>query len=132
MRAAIWLGRIVLIGATAILVLISAHFLLDTAAQSAARGIALTSPLGVTIFRVGFGAFPLASAIVTASSFGSVDRMRRGLWFIVILFGTVLVVRVGGAVSDGSLMESVRLIVPEVIFVALSAVALALGRDRPR
>jgi hypothetical protein len=58
--------------------------------------------------------------------------MRRGLWFIVILFGTVLVVRVVGAVSDGSLMEGVRLIVPEVIFVALSAVALALGRDPAR
>lgn len=128
MRILGWFRGGVLFAATAILLLISVKFLMDPPAQAAARGITLSTPLGVTIARVGFGGFPLASAIVTGALLltGSV---RRGLWFVVILFGTVLAVRVLSGAANGSLAASVPLIVPEAVFVSLSLIALTLGRQ---
>lgn len=128
MRATRWLGRVILFAATAILTVIAAHFLFDTTGQAMARGISLTSSLGVTIMRVGFGAFPLASAMVTAASLLAEERIRRGLWFVVVLFGTALAVRFVSAAANGSLAASVPLIIPELVFVALSVITLALGR----
>ena len=121
-------GSVILLAATAILVTISQKFLFDPSAQAAARGITLSTPLGVTIARVGFGGFPLASAIITATSLFT-GRVRRGLWFIVILFGTVLAVRIASGSANGTLAASVPLILPEVVFVALSVIALAIGRS---
>jgi hypothetical protein len=128
MRVTKWFGGVIVFAATAILVMISQKFLFDSTAQAAARGITLSTPLGVTIARVGFGGFPLASAIITATSLFT-GRIRRGLWFIVILFGTVLAVRVVSAATNGSFAENVPLIIPEVVFVGLSIIALAIGRS---
>jgi hypothetical protein len=128
MRVTKWFGSAIVFAATAILVMISQKFLFDSTAQAAARGITLSSPVAVTIARVGFGGFPLASAIITAISLFT-GRVRLGLWFIVILFGTVLAVRVVSGAANGSLAESVPLILPEVVFVALSILALAIPRS---
>jgi hypothetical protein len=111
-----------------ILLLISEKYLFDTTAQSAARGIVLTSGLGMTIARVGFGAFPLACAIVVMACIGSATRVRLGLWFVLTLFGTVLIVRLAGAIVDKSLSASVSLVIPEVVFIILTSVALWVGR----
>jgi hypothetical protein len=129
MRVTKWLGGVILLAATAILGMISQKFLFDPSAQAAARGITLSTPLAVTIARVGFGGFPLAGAIITAASLFT-GRLSRGLWFIVILFGTVLAVRVVSGATNGSLAASVPLIIPEVVFVTLSSIALAIGRSR--
>jgi len=123
-----WFGRVILFAATAILVMISVKFLVDSSAQAAARGIMLSTPLAVTIARVGFGGFPLASAIVTATSLFT-GRVSRGLWFIVILFGTVLAVRAVSGATNGTLAASVPLIIPELVFVGLSIITLAIGRS---
>ena len=128
MRVFRWFGGAVLFAATAILILISEKFLLDPTTEAASRGIALSTPIAVTVARVGFGGFPLASAIITATSLVT-GRIRQGLWFIVILFGTVLAVRAVSAAANGSLAASIPLIVPEAVFVGLSAIALAAGRS---
>ena len=130
MRTTTWLGGGILLAATAILSLISVKFLGDTMAQASARGITLTSAIGVTIARVGLGGFPLAGAIVTAALLVT-RRVRWGLWFVIILFGTVLGVRVVSAATNGSLAASVPVIIPEVLFVSLSLVTLLLARAAP-
>jgi hypothetical protein len=129
MRTARWFGGGILLAATTILTLISVKFLFHASAQAAGRGISITSPLGETIARVGFGGFPLASAIIAVTLLAT-GHIRRGLWFIVILFGTVLVVRVVSGATNGSLAASIQLIVPEVVFVGLSSITLFLGRER--
>lgn len=126
-RIAWWMSRGVLLAVTGILGLISEKFLLDTTAQAGARGIITSSPLGLTIARVGLGGFPLACAIVVFVCLISANRIRFGLWFVIALFGTVLAVRIVGAIVDGSLAANVPLIIPEVVFLALTSVAIALG-----
>jgi hypothetical protein len=131
-KAALWFSRIILALVAAILLLISEKYLFDTTAQSAARGIVLTSGLGMTIARVGFGAFPLACAIVVIASIASAKRVRLGLWFVLTLFGTVLIVRLAGAIVDKSLSASVSLMIPEVVFLVLTSLALWVGRRATR
>ena len=58
----IWVSRFPLIAATAIFTAISTKFLLDPVHSAAARGIVFSSNGGITVGRVGFGAFPLAFA----------------------------------------------------------------------
>jgi hypothetical protein len=127
-KGALWFSRIILALVAVILLLISEKYLFDTTAQSAARGIVLTSGLGMTIARVGFGAFPLACAIVVMACIASATRVRLGLWFVLMLFGTVLIVRLAGAIVDKSLSASVSLVIPEVVFIILTSVALWVGR----
>lgn len=130
-RASLWLGRAVLFIVAAILARISSTYLFDPTSGSAARGMVLSSPLAITIARVGFGAFPLACAIVVAWCLVSVDRLRSGLWFVITVFSTVLIVRVVGALVDHSLSENIPLIVAEIVFLALTTTALVLGARQP-
>lgn len=127
-----WISRGVLLAVTVILALISEKFLFHTTAEAAARGITFASPIGVTIARVGLGGFPLACAIVTVVCLLSAERVRSGLWFVIVLFGAVLGVRVIGAATDGSMAASIPLIVPEVVFLVLSSAAIALSARAER
>jgi hypothetical protein len=127
LRVAQWLGRGVLLAVTVILGLISEKFLLDTTAQAASRGILFSKAIGTTVARVGLGGFPLACAFVTALCLVSVERIRSGLWFVIVLFGTVLCVRLVGAAADGSMSASIPLIIPEIVFLVVTSSAIALG-----
>jgi len=131
-RVARWISRGVLLAVTVILGLISEKFLFDTTAQAASRGIMFSSAIGTTIARVGLGAFPLACAIVIVVCLLSVERIRLGLWFVIVLFGTVLGVRVLGAAADGSIAASIPLIMPEVVFLVATATAIALSSRAER
>lgn len=131
-RLARWLSRGVLLAVTIILALISEKFLFDTTAQAASRGILFSRAIGTTIARVGLGGFPLACAFVTTACLLSVDRLRLGLWFVIVLFGTVLGVRVLGAAADGSIAASIPLIIPEVVFLLVTSAAIALSSRAER
>jgi hypothetical protein len=124
------MSRGVLVAVTGILALISRKYLFNTTAQAAASGITITAPIGATITRVGFGGFPLACAIVVVTCLVSTERLRWGLWFVMALFGTVLAVRLLGAVVDGSVPQSIPLIIPEVVFLTLTTIALLIGRGQ--
>jgi hypothetical protein len=125
---ALWFTRIILVFVIGILLLIAKKYLFDPTGASAERGIIVSSGVGRTIARVGFGGFPLACAIVIAMCLAAADRVRFGLWFVIALFGTVLIVRLVSAVADQSLADNVPLIIPEVVFLALTTAALVLGR----
>ncbi len=53
-----------------------------------------------------------------------------GLWFVIPLFGTVMRLRLAGAVSGNRLADSISLIIPEVVCLTLTSAALILGRSR--
>ena len=127
-NAVLWFSRMILILVAGILLLIARKYLFDPTGASAERGIILSTGGGRTIARVGFGGFPLACAIVVAACVPAARRVRYGLWFVIALFGTVLFVRLAGAVADKSLADNVPLIIPEVVFLALTTAALILGR----
>jgi hypothetical protein len=126
----LWFSRTILVLVAGILFLIARKYLFDPTGASAERGIVLSTGTGRTIARVGFGAFPLACAIVVAACVPATNRVRNGLWFVIALFGTVLFVRLAGAVADNSLADNIPLVIPEVVFLMLTTTALILGRPR--
>jgi hypothetical protein len=118
-----WFSRAVLVVATLLLALISRKFITDPVGAAAASAMTLDSPLAITNLRA-FGAFPLGCAIFTLICLLSAHRRITGLSFVTTIIGTALAVRLLGAVADGTLIESIRLLVIEAVLVSLSGAAL--------
>lgn len=51
---------------------------------------------------------------------------------MIVLFGTVLGVRVIGAAADGSMAASVHLIIPEIVFLVVTSATIAFGARAER
>lgn len=125
------LSRAPLVMMTVIFTLISSRYLLDPVGAGAAVGISFTSPGGITVARVGFAAFPLSLAILAFASLIS-DRWRvAGLYMTTTVAAVVIAVRVFSIVMVQS-MESVRLLAPEGLLLALSVAAIRLESARRR
>ena len=118
------LSRMPLIMATVIFTLISIRFLSDPVGAAAATGISFTRPVGITVGRIGFGAFPLAAAIATALCLASPKRRLIGLQFVAILLGVALIVRIFGIAADRTLAESLRVTINEVVLLSLVGVGM--------
>jgi hypothetical protein len=129
-RFAIWISRFPLIVATIIFTAISAKFLIDPVHSAAARGILLSSNEGITGGRVGLGGFPLAFAIITLGCLVSRRRILAGLYMVLTVVGIVLIVRVVGMVVDSSARQSVHVLIPEIVLLALSLIALSVELRR--
>ncbi len=127
-----WISRVILLLPTAIFFMISLRTLADPAGSAAEQDISLNSPLGYTILRVGFGGFPLAFAIIVLACLVSTRRLLTGLSIVATLVTVVLAVRVQGVCLDGTGSQNFKLIVAEVVLLALSAIGLfiELGRRR--
>jgi Domain of unknown function (DUF4345) len=121
-----WFSRGVLIAATLILTLISRKFITDPVGAAAASAMTLDSPLAITNMRASFGAFPLGCAIFTLICLLSPHRRITGLYFVVTVIATALVVRLFGVVADGTFAESAQVLGAEAVLVILSVVALYL------
>jgi hypothetical protein len=124
------LTRIPLVMATAIFTLISIRFLADPVGAAAATGISFTRPIGLTVGRIGFGAFPLAAAIATALCLSSPQRRLTGLQFVAILLGVALIVRIFGIAADRTLAESLRVTVNEVVMLSLVVLGMVAHSAR--
>jgi hypothetical protein len=120
----LWFSRAVLVVATLLLALISQKFILDPVGAASASTMTLGSPLAITNMRASFGAFPLACSIFTLICLLSAHRRITGLYFVVTVIGTALVVRLFGVVQDGTLVESLRVLGAEAALVTLSGAAL--------
>jgi len=118
-----WLNRIVLLVGTLLLAFIGLKFVTDPVEAAWTSGIALGSALAVTTMRASFGAFPLGGALFALFCLVTARR-RVGLVFVATLIGTALVVRMLGAAADGTLAESLRLILVEAMLLAASLAAL--------
>jgi hypothetical protein len=132
-RLAPVLGRMPLVMATVIFAMIALRFMSDPIHAAAATGISFTRPIGLTVGRIGFGAFPLGSAIATAVCLVSPRRLFTGLAFVIIMLGVALLVRLFGIAVDHTLAESVRVTVAEVVLLTLSIVGMVAlsARQRP-
>jgi hypothetical protein len=127
-----WISRIILLFSTTIFFLISIRTISDPAGSAAEQGITLSSPLGYTILRVGFGGFPLGFAIIILACLISAQRILIGLSFVATMVAVVLAVRILGVYLDGTASQSSKLIVAEAVLLVLSAIGLFLELGRRR
>ena len=95
-KAAPWISKVVVLLSAAIFTAISVQPIAHPAAEAAAQGIAFTSSLGPTVFRVAFAGFPLGCAAFLAYCLFSSRRTLTGLIFSALLLGIILVVRIYG------------------------------------
>ena len=110
--------------------MISIEPLSHPAANAAAQGIAFTSSLGATLFRVSFAGFPLGCAAFLAYCLLSGRRTLTGLIFSALILGILLVVRVYGMEVDSTVQQSMPLVKPEVVLVVITLIGAALEKRR--
>ena len=120
-----WISRAVLFAALTVLALISRKFIGHPVDAAAASDMTLGSPLAITNMRAGFGAFPLGCALFVLVCLVTSGLRRTGLAFVALIVGTALAVRVFGIVADGTLTESLRVLIAETVLLTLSLSAYA-------
>jgi hypothetical protein len=131
-RFAPWLSRSLLIPPALIFTLIAVRYLTQPAQAAAEVGIAVTSPLGMTILRVGFGAFPLGCSIFVLACLVSERRISTGLGFVATIIAVLMIVRSYSMVVDRTVKESMALIYPEALLMVLCFIGLFIEFRRPR
>lgn len=120
-----WISRVVLVFALTVLALISRKFISSPVDAAAASDMTLGSPLAITNMRASFGAFPLGCALFVAVCLFTSSLRKTGLVFVALIVGTALAVRVFGIVADGTLAESLRVLIAETVLLGLSLAAYA-------
>ena len=120
-----WISRAVLLAALTVLALISRKFIGNPVDAATASGMTLGSPLAITNMRASFGAFPLGCALFVLVCLVTSNLRRTGLIFVALIVGTALAVRVFGVVADGTLAESLRVLIAESVLLGLSLAAYA-------
>jgi hypothetical protein len=131
-RISPWLVRLILTPPTLIFALIASRYLFNPVQAATYVGISFVAPFGLTIARVGLGAFPLACSLFTLSCLISSRRLLTGLGFVATVMSAALVVRIFGMLADGTSKENLHLVVAEIVMLTLMliGVALELGRRR--
>jgi hypothetical protein len=124
LKFAPWFSRLVLLAATFVLAMIGRKFILDPVGAAAASNMTLGSPLAITNLRASFGAFPLGCAIFVLICLLSAGRRVTGLTFVATIVGTALVVRLFGIATDGTLSDSLRVLIAEGMLLTLSIAAI--------
>jgi hypothetical protein len=127
-RVVPWFSRAVLLAALVVLTLIGSKFVGDPTGSATASGITLSTPLGVTNMRASFGAFPLGCALFVLVCLVASSLRRTGLVFVMLVVGTALVVRVFGIILDGTIAESLRVLVAETVLLCLCLAAYSAER----
>ena len=123
-----WISRAVLLVALVILTLIGRKFIGDPVGAAAASDMTLDSPLAVTNMRASFGAFPLGCALFVLICLVTSGLRKTGLVFVALIIGTALAVRIYGTLADGSLAQSVHLLIAESVMVSISLAAYSAER----
>ena len=131
-RIGLWQGRVVLLAATVIFTLISLRYLINPVAAANEFKISLGTSTAITNIRVGFGAFPLGFAIIVFSCLISTRRLLSGLFFVGTIIAVVTVVRIYGAVVDGTTTATLKVLRPEIAMSILSVVGIILEMRRRR
>jgi hypothetical protein len=127
-----WFGRLLLLAAAALFTMISLRYLGDPVGRAAADGINLGSVMAISRLRIGFGAFPLAFALLFAVCIVMPRRTFSGLIALAMTLGVVTIVRLLGILVDGSAEEALKLLRVEMIFFIVSIACIALERTRRR
>jgi hypothetical protein len=125
-KAAPWISKVIVLMSAAIFVMIAFEPLAHPAANAAAQGIAFTSSLGLTVFRVSFAGFPLGCAAFLACCLLSSRRTLTGLIFSALVLGILLLVRIYGMEIDSTVQQSMPLVKPEIALVAITLAGIAI------
>jgi Domain of unknown function (DUF4345) len=125
MAAIPWISRAVLLAALIVLTLISGKFIGHPMDAATASNMTLGSPLAITNMRASFGAFPLGCALFVLVCLFTSSLRKTGLLFVMLIIGTALAVRIFGVVADGTLAESLRVLIAETVLLGLSLAAYA-------
>lgn len=129
-KAAPWISKVIMLLSTAIFIVIAIQPITRPAASAAAQGIAFTSSLGPTVFRVSFGGFPLGCAVFLVYCLISNHRTLIGLIFSALVLGMLLVVRIYGMEAGSSVEQSMPLVKPEIVLVAIMLVGISIDMRR--
>lgn len=131
-KLAPWITRLIVMFPTVLFIAIGAHYLSNIRTAAGARGIVFVSGMGMTVGRIGFGAFPLACALFLLGCQFSERRLLTALAFVATLDSVVLVVRIASMISDSSIQENMRLVRTEVFLLVLvgAGVLIELARKR--
>jgi len=127
-----WINRVVLFGAALVFTAMGLRYIFDPLRTSAAAGVSLGSPLASTTARIGFGAFPLGIAIFTLACLASKRRLLTGVRLVATVIATAVAVRLFSIAADGAVPQSLQLLIPEGVILALSVAGLALEKVRLR
>ena len=125
-KAAPWVSKVIVLMSTAIFVMIAVEPLAHPAANAAAQGIAFTSSLGPTVFRVSFAGFPLGCAAFLTYCLLSRRKTLTGLIFSALVLGILLLVRIYGMEIDSTVRQSMPLVKPEIALVAITLAGIAI------
>jgi len=104
--------------------------LYSTRCAPPASGISITPGLGFTSTRAGFGGFPLGFAAILVFCLFSQQRIRPALAAIATVVAIVVAVRLYGVAQDGTLRQSVHLLIPETVIMIVALLGVLLEQKR--
>ncbi|MBN9085938.1 MAG: DUF4345 family protein [Reyranella sp.] len=126
----LWLARLTIFAVAVLFTMIGLRFVLDPMHAAAGAGFVLQTAVGYTNARAGIGGFPLSLAAILAFSLFSAHRLLPALGLVATVAAVLLVLRLYGALHDGTLTQSMHIIVPELAIAALSLMGVHLERRR--
>lgn len=125
-----WLSRLFISAVAVLFTMISLKFIFDPQGAAANSGIILNPGVGFTNTRAGFGGFPLGVAAILVFCLFSTQRLVTALAYILTVATIILAVRLYGTVQDGTMAESIHLVIPEVAIVAISGLGIWMEMRR--
>jgi hypothetical protein len=129
--ASLWLARLTILAVAVLFTRIGLRFITDPLQAAANSGFSLDSAIGYTNARAGMGGFPLSFAAILWFSLLSSRRLRQALALIATVAGAILTIRLYSVVQDGTLSQSVHILIPEVAILGISLAVLWMdGRRR--
>ena len=129
LRHTVWFNRLVLLAGSLLFAAIARSYLLHPVASGAPFGITFGSTDAITIARVGFGAFPLALALVFIGCQIS-GRLLVGLAVLATVAVIITAVRFAGLLVDGPGPFTLHVLKPEIALAVLSIAATVLEAKR--
>jgi hypothetical protein len=131
-RIAPWLGRLILLAVTVLFTTLAWPALVDPMQAAAAHGVSVDSAEALSRVRIGFGAVPLAAAIIAFLCLIWPRRILIGLYFVLIWVGVITMVRIFGVAINGPNEFDFRVLRPEIVILALTVASIFIERGRQR
>jgi hypothetical protein len=131
-RIAPWLGRVILLFVTALFASLAWPALVDPVQEATAHGVSIGSAEALSRVRIGFGAIPLATAVIAFVCLVWPRRVLTGLYFVLIRVGVITVVRMIGVAVSGPNDFDLRVLRPEIVVLVLTVVSIFIERGKQR
>lgn len=131
-RIAPWLGRLILLVVTVLFATLAWPALVDPVQAATAHGVSIGSAEALSRVRIGFGAIPLATAIIAFICLVWPRRILTGLYFVLIWVGVITIVRIIGVTVSGPNEFDLRVLRPEIVILALTIVSIFIEHGKQR